>query len=1535
MGGPDAHRPRPPAQQRGRSAPHPGQMVSTQMPPGRRPQWREKTIPSPEADAGHELPPVADFTGRPGGGAVRRFRIGSPTGQGGGAVEDAVIEEIDLFSEMELTEEEKKHFDDYQRLKATIGSVDSRLDQVLMMLMDNMPGKTAFSGRHGSFGGMEDLEALLADDGAENKLERLHHMVQEATKDGAEARKRIIWLEQKLSETQEELYGCETALASSRRTESSARAELATAKAELQKLQAESEARLRKAENLEKEASHFQKLAVDNIRERRTRGKADEPQIVEVRNDDGTVSIKQVGGAVRRGSAEAFMLMDRLNRQAKERGQATAEGPTGKVTLVFTDIQGSTNLWEFLQDRMHGQLEKHNNLIRQEIRRWKGYEVKTQGDSFMVAFSDPVNAVGFCMGVQLTLLKGGWDKILDGCRDAVKRVVTLDDGQPFAIWDGLRVRMGAHMGEPICQIDVTSGRMDYFGPVVNQSARVQGIAYGGMVTLTPEIVDHLKKDEHRLPSHLKPELFSLGSFTLKGIEKPVPLVHALPPCLVKRVEDFPPLRSQEIKDEKEIIAAAGAPTGRVTFCFLRMENAHQLKDHTVKHLWPDSLKLFRNEVRVSAEIVGGYVSRCDEDRTTVVFQHAAVAFRWAMELQENLMRLAWDPQILSTSVAGVEVWRGKEIMRGARVQIGMHTADECEPNVDPLTSQVLYVGEGVQVAGALSLDARGGETLVSENIFEEVNQAVRDKFLLAREQFYLDGWNRPLDCYLAYPKGLTGRAAWAKGVPLEDFEGLGGEEDEEMKLAQTQAPYGNVALVFTDIQNSTKLWDTSEEMMAKVVKMHHVSMRAGITRFQGYEVKTEGDAFMVAFGDTMDAVRWCLYMQETLLAIAYPEDFLKLPDAHLEMWKGEVLWKGVRVRMGVHSGQPQCEVDPVTKRMDYYGPMVNKAARVSSLAQGGQIVVSEPTYDIMKPLIKELGNPVVTDGGERALKGISKNTRVYFMLPHRLRKRKFKEPEKKPVEGPPQKDGGLERMHANMEEEEQVRLTAAQAIAPTGRVSLCFTDIQSSTVLWENNPRMPQAVQAHHRVMRKGIAKWEGYEVKTEGDAFMVAFHSSLNATAWCLDMQEQLMQVNWDQELLKLADAQIEYDNEGTMIWCGPRVRMGVHVASAPDLMSEPDPVSGRMDYYGRGVNKAARVGGKGKGGESVISGDVYDEIKQASAEEREKLGNPDIQFAGDQTLKGIAGTTAIFSCVPSKTVARRETWRKMDEKAAAAQEHPDINPKWAHLEQEYARREAEQRSAPTGVVTIVFTDVQSSTELWDQYEDQMRASVVLHHALMRKWITRLRGYEVKTEGDAFMVAFHTPCDALAWCIGTQIELMKIEWPSEIHGHKWASRVEDSEGNLVWNGPRVRMGIHTGKVDSETDTTMGRIDYYGPEVNKAARIGGIGTGGEVVISEQGLEAARKQSEDLGAVGRPIIQHLGQRKLKGITKECHVYRVLPTSLSGRNYEPKDAAAPPEENKIGEVLTGARQSHAEEGVRQRTRRSSQPINDDAIEGPQGR
>ncbi len=176
-----------------------------------------------------------------------------------------------------------------------------------------------------------------------------------------------------------------------------------------------------------------------------------------------------------------------------------------------------------------------------------------------------------------------------------------------------------------------------------------------------------------------------------------------------------------------------------------------------------------------------------------------------------------------------------------------------------------------------------------------------------------------------------------------------------------EAPMGLVTLVFTDIEHSTELWEASSQMMEEALETHQDVMRDLIEEHMGYEVKTEGDAFMVAFASPVRAVNWCIAAQRALQSAPWSEALLARPEA----CEAPGI-RGLRVRMGVHLGEPLCRTDPTTGRMDYFGPSVNRAARVASAAHGGQILVTGTVWDTVHETVEASAN----DLGQHRLKGL-------------------------------------------------------------------------------------------------------------------------------------------------------------------------------------------------------------------------------------------------------------------------------------------------------------------------------------------------------------------------------------------------------------------------------------------------------------------------------------------------------------------------------------------------------------------------------------
>ena len=198
----------------------------------------------------------------------------------------------------------------------------------------------------------------------------------------------------------------------------------------------------------------------------------------------------------------------------------------------------------------------------------------------------------------------------------------------------------------------------------------------------------------------------------------------------------------------------------------------------------------------------------------------------------------------------------------------------------------------------------------------------------------------------------------------------------------THAPKEKVAIAFTDVQNSTALWKEYPDAMRKAMEMHHATIRKVMSKHHGYEVKTIGDSFMIATGSADAAVLLTNEIHTTLLAAEWPSEILDSPDACVNFQDKALVFKGLRVRVGIDIGNPEVVYDEVSKGFDYYGDVSNCAARVESIAYGGQTLITGRVLGEMSEKSKAECNMV--DVGKVALKGILEKVHVYQVMPKHL-----------------------------------------------------------------------------------------------------------------------------------------------------------------------------------------------------------------------------------------------------------------------------------------------------------------------------------------------------------------------------------------------------------------------------------------------------------------------------------------------------------------------------------------------------------------------
>lgn len=213
-------------------------------------------------------------------------------------------------------------------------------------------------------------------------------------------------------------------------------------------------------------------------------------------------------------------LMEQLGIEPSDETRALYEGllkgtrtprasaqPSGTITFLFTDIEGSTRLLEKMGDKYAVALSEHHEIMRNTIQKWNGREVDTQGDSFFVTFTRAIDAVQCAAEAQQTLMSHSWP---------------LDES--------LRIRMGLHTGEPLI---ASTG---YVGMDVHRAARIGDAGHGGQILLSQTTRELVVQD---LPKGLS--IKDLGEHRLKDMKYPASIyqlvVEGLP-------VDFPAIRTK-------------------------------------------------------------------------------------------------------------------------------------------------------------------------------------------------------------------------------------------------------------------------------------------------------------------------------------------------------------------------------------------------------------------------------------------------------------------------------------------------------------------------------------------------------------------------------------------------------------------------------------------------------------------------------------------------------------------------------------------------------------------------------------------------------------------------------------------------------------------------------------------------------------------------------------------------------------------------------------------------------------------------------
>jgi predicted ATPase/class 3 adenylate cyclase len=212
---------------------------------------------------------------------------------------------------------------------------------------------------------------------------------------------------------------------------------------------------------------------------------------------------------------------------------------------------------------------------------------------------------------------------------------------------------------------------------------------------------------------------------------------------------------------------------------------------------------------------------------------------------------------------------------------------------------------------------------------------------------------------------------------------------------------------------------------------------------------------------------------------------------------------------------------------------------------------------------------------------------------------------------------------------------------------------------------------------------------------------------------------------------------------------------------------------------------------------------------------------------------------------------------------------------------------SAPTGIVTFLFTDIEGSTRLWDQHPDAMAQAMETHDALLSDVADAHGGYVFSQAGDGWGISFGSPAVAIDAALAIQEGLSVASWAPPI------------------SAINVRMGVHTG-TSVERDG-----DYFGTTVNRAARVSAVGDGGQILVTN----AVRMLvADDGGEQWR--FRDLGEHRLQDLVRPERIWQLdtseAPAALADLGHRIARGNLPParthvigREENISDLLTDVR------------------------------
>ncbi|GIL44411.1 hypothetical protein Vafri_1891 [Volvox africanus] len=913
--------------------------------------------------------------------------------------------------------------------------------------------------------------------------------------------------------------------------------------------------------------------------------------------------------------------------------KAPMAGP--QTTLLITDIQDSTSLWEVLPDViMDAALKVHHTVVRQALAKHVGYESATEGDSFILAFHSAEDAVACAMRIQMDLLTAKWPPELLRCTDCVSAA---------EVWVGpARGALQQHSallemlgGSISCE---TRGRCwspfhhNIMWNICKAFARAPGLLLAGCRGDSPMLRSSRTLLQRRpTAGHMPPQQ--------QQQQPPVQSLNSNPKAIA--------VTAGVAVNTKSSDAAVAAATAAMQQPGTKTEKDDPDAAGRLKH------QNSQEEQRQLSAYQFGRLSTTSgllgDDEATVV-----ASGNWSIS-QEGLLSRGASSQYRDEAQGASPRWlgalanifgfisrsRGQQMHHNHQYQhaipsVFVSTGDNKAEQQNGKSSwnggTPYATTAGVLTAAAATGTGTTGPTAaaVCGRLFNEHIRSIWLVIDLGRCTF------RNVDTAIVIPPSSGTCGGLQSSRSSKDGTTATPANIETTLLAPPVSPTSAAApsqlIRGTDVGGA-------DGRKNQTLKPTSGSGGTQLLQPRATEVAMAEISITGGSNNTMSPPHQEQPLQlpsQRRLRISQPQPNNFVDDSAVASPASRqhaavrqlLAFRGLRVRMGIHSGVPDSEhvlYNQAEARYQYSGVGMALARAVQGAAAGGQVLLSDATFALVRDgrRAKRLRDAVLIHAGEHVLDTkLPAAQQTYQALPRQLLCRLALQP---PIK--------------------VLRTVAVGALdAPVGRVAVAFLTVVGATTLqgW-NAEVMQQALGVFQHVFWTAAAANAArgaylVEFTSEG-LLLAAFASTADALATCMAVQSELLVADWPPELLEhdmCEEVAIATPQPGgtivrEVLFRGLRVKAGVDCGPARASLNG---ATGRIAYRGRVMNRAARINARGSSGQVLCSRSAWQ-----AASEAEEVGPAARGLAalslGHVMLKGIGEPMEILDVRPLITAA------------------------------------------------------------------------------------------------------------------------------------------------------------------------------------------------------------------------------------------------------------------------------------------------------------